>query len=122
MAANISGNIGSYEFAKVEKVFASTHEPVILTMLVKPGQGTLERGTIVAKDGDGAVVPYNPSASDTTAVPVGVLVEDVDTDKETTANVLVHGVVFRERLKVAGGTVSATDLDRLSNIAIWNIG
>jgi len=119
---SMKGNIGSYEFKKVEKVFASIHEPVILTMKVKPDQGVLERGLIVAKDSNGLVVPYSPSAGNSTANPVGVLVEDVDTGMEDTANVLVHGVVFRDRIKVKDADLTEDDLKKLSDITIWNIG
>jgi hypothetical protein len=120
----VKANIGTYIPPKPEEAVYSEerHPAVILTKSVKAGQGVLEKGTIVALDGSGLVVPYNPSASDSTANPVGVLVERVDTDKETLGNVLVHGVVFRERLIVAGGTVTADDLKKLSQIGIWNIG
>jgi hypothetical protein len=120
--AGINGNVGSYEFPKIEKVYTNIHEPVILTMEIKEDQGTLQRGLIVARDTNGKVVPYNPGASDSTATPIGVLVEDVDTEKEITANVLVHGVVFRERLIVANADLTTDDLNKLAQITIWNIG
>ena len=120
----VSGNIGAYIPPKPEEAVYSEerHPAVILSKPVKAGQGVLEKGTIVALDSNGLVVPYNPSASDSTSNPVGILVERVDTDKETVGNVLVHGVVFRERLKVAGGSVSANDLQKLTSIGIYNIG
>ena len=120
----ISGNVGTYTPPKPEEAVYSEerHPAVILTKSFKSGQGVLERGTIVALDGEGLVVPYNPSASDSTASPVGVLVERIDTDKETAGNVLVHGVVFRERLVVKDGSVSESDLNKLAGIGIWNIG
>ncbi len=120
----VSGNIGTYIPPKPEEAVYSEerHPAVILSKSIKGGQGVLERGTIVALDSNGLVVPYSPSASDSTANPIGVLVERLDTDKETVGNVLVHGVVFRERLKVAGGSVSANDLQKLASIGIYNIG
>ena len=120
----VNGVIGTYVPPKPsEAVYSEERHPaVILSKSVKQGQGVLERGTIVAVDSNGLVVPYNPSATDSTAEPVGVLVERVDTDKETVGNVLVHGVVYRERLVVAGGSVTADDLKKLESIGIWNIG
>ena len=122
MAGTINGNLGSTTFKKVEKVYSDIHPPVILTMEAKASQGTLARGTIVAKDANGLIVPYAPAATDTTATPVGVLTEDVDTTAETSVNVLVHGIVYDARLIVSGGSVAAADLDKLASITIWNIG
>ena len=120
----VKGNIGTYTPPKPEEAVYSEerHPAVILSKSVKQGQGVLERGTIVAVDSNGLVVPYNPSATDSTGEPVGVLVERVDTGKETVGNVLVHGVVFRGRLVIAGGTVSEGDLTKLSKIGIYVIG
>ncbi len=120
----VKANIGTYTPPKPEETVYSEerHPAVILSKSFKPGQGVLEKGTIVALDSNGLVVPYNPSATDSTATPVGVLVERLDTDKETVGNVLVHGVVYRERLKVAGGSVTADDLNKLASIGIYNIG
>ena len=120
----VNGVIGMYVPPKPEEAVYSEerHPAVVLSKAVKSGQGVLEKGTIVAVDSNGLVVPYNPSATDSTAEPVGVLVERVDTDKETVGNVLVHGVVYRERLVVAGGSVTADDLKKLESIGIWNIG
>jgi len=133
----VKANIGTYtppQF-KLEAVYSEERHPaVILSMQVKAGQGVLEKGTIVGKDADGLIVPYDPDATivvDPTtgatapapwATPVGVLVERVDTDKETIGNVLVHGVVFRERLIVADAEVTEDDLKKLAEIGIWNIG
>ncbi|WP_456436960.1 head decoration protein [Desulfurobacterium sp.] len=130
----VSANIGTYTPPKPEEAVYSEerHPAVILSMSVKAAQEILERGTIVGKDSDGLIVPYNPSATVTLddgsvvpapeATPIGVLVERIDTDKETIGNVLVHGVVFRERLIVVGGTVTEDDLNKLASIGIWNIG
>jgi len=120
----VNGVIGTYTPPKPEEAVYSEerHPAVILSKSIKAGQGVLERGTIVAVDSNNLVVPYNPSATDSTAEPVGVLVEGIDTDKETVGNVLVHGVVFRERLAIAGGTVSEGDLAKLSKIGIYAIG
>ncbi|OMH40210.1 head decoration protein [Desulfurobacterium indicum] len=130
----VSGNVGIYTPPKPEEsVYSEERHPVvIIPMSVKAAQGILERGTIVGKDSNGLIVPYNPNAtitlSDGTtapapeATPVGVLVERIDTDRETTGNVLVHGVVFRERLIRVDATVDVNDLDNLAKIGIWNIG
>jgi len=120
----VNGNIGTYTPPKPEEAVYSEerHPAVILSKSIKGGQGVLEKGTIVALDASGLVVPYKPSATDSTATPIGVLIERIDSDKETIGNVLVHGVVFRERLIVVGGTVTAEDLNKLASIGIWNIG
>ncbi len=120
----VKGVIGKYAPPKPEEAVYSEerHPAVILSKSIKAGQGVLERGTIVAVDSNGLVVSYNPSATDSTAEPVGVLIERIDTGKETVGNVLVHGVVFKERLVVAGGTVSEGDLAKLSKIGIYAIG
>ena len=121
----VKANIGTYtppQF-KLEAVYSEERHPaVILAKPVKADQGVLEKGLIVALDANGKVVPYNPSAGGSTANPVGVLVERVDTSKETVGNVLVHGVVFRERLIVADAEVTEDDLKKLAEIGIWNIG
>jgi hypothetical protein len=120
----VRANIGTYTPPEPEEAVYSEerHPAVVLTKSIKAEQGVLERGTIVALNADGLVVPYNPSANDSTGTPVGVLVERVDTDKETVGNVLVHGVVFRERLVVKGSTVSEGDLKKLADIGIYSIG
>ncbi len=132
----VTANIGTYTpFKPAEAIYsAEMHPPVILSMKVKADQGILEAGTIVGKDGDGLIVPYDPTATivvDSTtgatapapeATPIGVLVERVDTTKETVGNVLVHGIVFRERLIRVGADVSEDDLKKLAEKLIWAIG
>jgi hypothetical protein len=115
----VKANIGTYTPPKPENAVYTEerHPAIILSKPVKGGQGVLEKGTIVSVDGNGLIVPYDGSKS-----PVGVLVERTDTDKETVANVLVHGVVFRERLVVKDGSVTADDLKKLADIGIYSIG
>lgn len=112
----IIGTITSYQ---PEEIFTSEHPPVFMTMPVKANQDTLTRGTVVAKDSNGDVVPYDPSGAAPINTPVGVLNEDVDTTKETTAVVGVHGVVYGKRCNVKGSALSATDVEKLKNLGIY---
>jgi len=47
---------------------------------------------------------------------VGVLLDKIDTTKETVGRVVVHGVVIKSALLVAGAAATQTDVERLSNI------
>ena len=116
----VNAVIGTHEFPTPdETIFTGHHSPVVKTKKVKTGQGVLEAGLIVALDASGEVVPYDPSATDSTNQPIGVLIERCDTDKEDAAAVLVHGTVWRERLLVGSSAPGADDLKKLEDIGIW---
>ena len=121
----VKANIGTYIPFKPEadSVFAEHIHPMVpQTYRVKPDQGVLPKGLVVAFDDNNLIVPFNPSATDSTGTPVGVLPNRVDTTKETNAVVGVHGVVYRDRIVVKNGNVDETVLKKLAEIGIWNIG
>lgn len=124
----VRANLGTQNLSQYwESIEHPMHPCVVLPMKAKAGQGVLEKGLIVGKDANGEIVPYDPAATDANgnplpeATPVGVLAEEIDTGKDTIAKVIVHGTVFKERLKKASGTVNATDLEKLQALTIYAI-
>lgn len=49
----------------------------------------------------------------------GILVESTDADKEDACNVLIHGTVATDRLKVLNGSLAASDYEFLENSNIY---
>ncbi len=117
--AKANAIIGTVQTTQPQSIFSSEHPPVYMTMSVKANQDTLNRGTVVAKDSNGDVVPYDPSGTAPVNTPVGILIEDVDTTKETTAVVGVHGVAIGSRCNVKGSALAAADIDKLKSIGIY---
>ena len=122
----VNGKIGEVNIKEVQVVADVEHKPVILTKNLKAGQGVLEAGSIIAKDlSTGDLVFYDPTAVDSsnnpTQEPIGVLANLVDTDRQTLANIIVHGVVLQNALKVKAGTVDTSVLDALETKTIWTI-
>ena len=117
----VSANIGVYQpYQPEDTVVSGHHSPIYKTKKVKTGQGVLDAGLIVAVDSNGEVVPYDPAGTAPVNEPVGVLVERCDTSKEDAAVVLVHGTVFRDRLKKADGSaLTADDEKALEAIGIY---
>jgi len=116
----VNAVIGTNEaFKPDETIYSGHHGPVTRARKVKADQGVLEAGLIVALDGDGNVVPYDPSGSEPVNKPVGVLLERCDTTKEDAAIVIVHGTVWKDRIHVGENPPSNDDLAALEAIGIW---
>jgi hypothetical protein len=115
-----NANLGSTSFSEKQIIDAS-HPAVILAHSTKADQGELGMGLIVAKDANGDIVPYVPGASDTTNTPIGVLVSDVDTTKETTSPILRHGCVVKSALLTGSAASSVDDIAKLENIGIFAV-
>jgi len=99
----LKGDIFSTGFS-YEPLISNEHPPIIITKEVPEESEKIVRGTWVALNENGMVVPY-----DGTNDPIGILVEDVDPEKGTAAQVLVHGVVVAEKTNVRGSAPTAAD-------------
>ncbi|WP_457640491.1 head decoration protein [Persephonella sp.] len=122
----VNGKIGEINIKEVQVVADVEHKPVILTKNLKTGQGVLEAGSIIGKDlSTGDLVFYDPTAVDgsgnPTQEPIGVLANLVDTDRQTLANIVVHGVVLQKFLQVKAGTINSDVLNALEVKTIWAI-
>ena len=123
----IKANLGTQNLSvKVESVEHPSHPCVVIPMKVKQNQGVLKKGLIVGKDANGEIVPYDPNAKDANgnplpeSKPVGILTDDVNTDTDSVAMVIVHGTVFRERVfRADGNALTDTDIQNLSQLTIW---
>ncbi len=119
--AKTNAIIGVVQTDEPQAIFSSEHPPIYMTMPVKANQtgDILVAGTVVAKDAAGEVVPYDPAGTAPVNTPVGILIEDVDTTKETAAVVGVHGVAIKDRCNVKGSALASADIDKLKNIGIY---
>ncbi|MEW5833044.1 MAG: head decoration protein [Campylobacterota bacterium] len=117
-------NLGTNTFDD-KPIIDRTHPGVVVAGSFAAAQGLLPKGLIVALDGAGAYVPYDPAATDTTKVPKGVLVEEIDTAETTVAGVVRHGTVVAENLLVGDATATAAaaaaDISALADITIYAI-
>jgi len=110
--------LGKQTFSE-RQVIDGTHPAVVVSMKVKANQGELPGGTIVAKDQNGEIVPYDPTGNAPVNEPIGVIVYTVDTSKETIAPVLRHGTVVKRALLVKGNAPSEADLIKLEKLGIF---
>ncbi len=123
----VNGKIGEVNIKEVQVVADVEHKPVIVTKNLLLGQGVLEAGSIIGKDlSTSDLVFYDPTAVDSTTgnptqEPIGVLANLVDTDRQTLANIIVHGVVLKNALKVKAGTIDTAVLEALEAKTIWVI-
>lgn len=108
-----------------KQILDRTHPGVILAVVFASAIGILPKGLIVAKNGAGLYVPYDPAAIDGTQNPVAVLVEEIDTADSTVAGVIRHGTVVAENLLVGDATAtvaaSVSDIALLADITIYAI-
>lgn len=110
--------LGTQTFTE-KVVVDGTHPAIILAMKIKPNQGELKAGLIVALDTNGEVVPYNPTGQAPLNIPIGVLTVSIDTTKETVGSVLRHGTVVRKNLLVGNNPVAETDIQKLADKGIF---
>lgn len=81
MARDLAGNgtLGSYD----EEQLYSGEADIVTDSAMAAEEQNLAKYTVVAKDADGALVPWAPAAVDETAVAVGILAQPVDTTAAT---------------------------------------
>ncbi|MDR1045334.1 MAG: hypothetical protein LBP33_09485 [Candidatus Adiutrix sp.] len=118
----LDGKIGQIS-GKIIQVVAAGHPAVILTGAIKTGSGQWAPGTILARDEDSLLYPWDGTAGDPLCTiddpagtpvsvvnetaggwPVGVATEAVDSATQVTANYLAHGIAVIENLKLADGS------------------
>ena len=87
------------------------HPLVFQTFELKADNGTLEAGTILAYNTDGTAEAYDPTAADGSPllIPIGVLAYLTDTARATAGIAVVHGILVKKALVVAGGTAPDDD-------------
>lgn len=115
----INGKIGEITVREVQVIADTQHPPLIVSRTLKANQGVLDAGSIIAVDNTGNLVFYDPTK--TSHQPVGVLANIVDTDRQQTANLIVHGAVLKEALKVKTGNIDQTIIDKLEAKTIFVI-
>lgn len=121
----VSGQIGQYQFGEKPQVYSSNHPYIILRVSLPETLGQIPRGTVIGVEkATGNFVVYDPAAVDNATgeplhEPYGVLVEDVDTGKATTAGLLVLGVVYRDAVNVNGSAPTADDEKALRALNIY---
>lgn len=100
----------------VGEIYDMRHDPVFNRMPLKADQGTLKPGQCVKINTDGTV-----QAAATSDEMYGVALETVDstTGKDTFVNVLVHGVVKKNKLMVGSGEPAVADFISLKKAGIF---
>lgn len=115
----INGKIGEITVKEAQVIADTQHPPIIVSRILKANQGVLEAGSIIAVDNTGNLVFYDPSK--TSHQPVGILANIVDTDRQQIANLIVHGTVVKEALKVKTGNIDQTVIEKLEAKTIFVI-
>ena len=108
--ATFTGNVGSKSLTE-KTVTTDMHPLVFQTFELKADNGTLEAGTILAYNTDGTAEAYDPTAADGSPllIPIGVLAYLTDTARATAGIAVVHGILVKKALVVAGGTAPDDD-------------
>lgn len=112
--------IGTFDI-KSATVLSDQHPPVLKTVQALADQGTLAMGLLLAKDGDGKAVPYEPAGLAPLNVCIGVLTQEIDTTADTEATVLRHGTGVRELLLVGATAPDAAALAVLEDLGIFAV-
>ncbi len=102
-----------------KKIISSAHPPIIQTKEAGVNNEVWKAGTILAKNGNNKLVKYDPTATDGTENPVGVLIEESDLSQNNILSYLVHGVVIGENLIVGDTPATEDDLEKLLKITIF---
>jgi hypothetical protein len=99
------------------------HPAVVKVLEFRADNGTVEAGEILAFGADGLIDFYDSeavSANATLAVPTGINLFDVDTEKDSLGSVVLHGTVIRSALKNMGEKAEDADVQALEeNTLIW---
>jgi len=119
----VVGKIAEFTYGDRNDVYSTNHPRVVLDVLLPEGLGKVERGTVIGVDTGGDFVVYDPEAKDANGNPIhkpyGVLIEDYDPERSTSAKVLVLGVVYKDAVKVNGNQPSSTDIESLRELNIY---
>jgi len=115
----VVGKIAEFTYGDRNDVYSTNHPRIVLDVLLPEGLGKVERGTVIGIDGSGNFVVYDPSNAE--HKPYGVLVEDYDPERSTSAKVLVFGVVYKDAVKVNGSEPSSADLEALRGLNIYAV-
>lgn len=106
----------------VEEVLDGQHPAVVLRLPVATGNGILAPGRILAKDGNGKMVPY-VNGDETAGTAYGVALGYADTTAlsgDDAINVLKHGTCKRSKLIVADEVdVVQADVDSLVSAGVY---
>lgn len=118
----INANLGTQTFVE-KNIIDPLHPAIITSMDAKANNGDLVLGLIVAKDGNGDIVAYDPNGAPPLDAPVGVLTSAIDTTEDTVANVLRHGTVVKTALILTDGQAdpAESDIEALRAIGIFPI-
>ncbi|MBU1002785.1 MAG: hypothetical protein KKE73_09705 [Proteobacteria bacterium] len=113
----INGVVGTFNYGGV-RASTTGHPPVFETGVVKADNGIYPAGVVLAKDGDGKLVPCEDLVAETVQ---GVNDAPVDTSVDTVAQYLVHGTA-REDMLVKGAAATAltvADIAELKTVGIF---
>jgi len=113
----VVGKIAEFTYGDRNDIYSTNHPRVVLDVLLPEGLGKVERGTVIGIDANGNFVVYDPSNEQ--HKPYGVLVEDYDPERATSAKVLVTGVVYKDAVKVKGSEPSSADIEALRGLNIY---
>ena len=121
----VKGQIAQFSYGDRNDVFSTNCPYIVLDVNLSDIASAVDRGTVIGKDNNGAFVVYDPSATDSNGnsihTPYGVLIEDYDPQKSTSAKVLVMGVVYKDAVKVNGAEPSNADIEALRGLNIYVI-
>lgn len=108
--AGVNGIVGTKTLTE-KSVVTDQHPVVNQTFALKANNGTLEAGTILALNASGTAEAYDPTATEGSPLltPVGVLRYTADTTRDTAGVAVVHGVLIKKALIVAGGDAADDD-------------
>lgn len=108
------GKIGQLSTQALQ-IIATGHPPIVMTGAVKAGTGQWEPGTILTRD-SGELAPWDGISGD----PIGVSTDEVDSDNQTSANYLAHGLAVIKNLKLEdGSTPTETQIFDLAKAGIY---
>lgn len=99
----MDGRTASFSRNEVRAQNPAGHPPVVISMKLKANDGSYPVGLILKYDADGET--GIPAAEGDT--PVAVLDETIDTTKEASGNVVRHGAVVNDVLKVGAAVPAA---------------
>lgn len=120
--AGINGIVGTKSLTE-KSVMTDGHPGVTQNFALKADNGILEAGTILAYNASGTAEAYDPSATGGSPLltPIGVLLYQTDTARTTVGIAVVHGIVIKKALVVAGGTAAdADDITALKTaLSVW---
>ncbi len=110
-----NGQIGSFSWDD-ERARGAGHDPVILSGVLASGQGELPVGLMLSRNASDELIPYVEANG-----VAGILDEDVNTDNELSAVIVVHGSVRLDVLKgnTNGDAPTETELRALRDAGIY---